>query len=450
MRKITLALGLFCLLQMGLSAQDVTRMSLEEAFAYAQKNDLGLKNAKMSIDDAEERIVESRAIGLPKVDGLMKFQHYFEVPTAVLPAAFDEIVKAGNNGMLPEGYTRQAQFALRNNLDFGINANSLILDGSYLKALKAARLYRDYVGQELIAEEKKLYDKVREAYLPPLILHENMSILDKNIANLEKVLKETQETYKAGFVEQLDVDRLELSLANLRTERENLNRQKQLALNFLEYTIGFPQDEKLDVADSIESLLQEANGEELSGDVNYYNRAEYKVADLGIQLNEINVDVLRAGYLPSLTGFASYSYSYQGNQLFHEDGFWFPTALVGVQLNVPIFDGFSKKAKIQRARIQLAMAQNQRKMLEQAINLEVSNSRESYLNARDRLRSQDKNVQLAEKIYQTTQIKYREGVGSSLEVTQAEQSLYQAQQNRIQALYDLLNAKANLDKALGN
>ncbi|MEM9916750.1 MAG: TolC family protein [Bacteroidota bacterium] len=433
-----------------LAQEDKTTLSLAEAFNYAKEHDLTLANARMNIDDAEEQIIESRAIGLPKLDGSVKYQHFFEVPTSVLPEAFDEIVKAGNNGMLPEGYTRQAQFALRNNFDMGLNLNSLIVDGSYLKALKAARVYRDYVGQELITEERKLYNKVREAYLPPLIVQESMKMLDKNITNLEKMLDETQKTYDAGFVEQLDVDRLELSLANLRTERKNLSRQLQLTLNFLEFTIGFPQDEELVISDNIESLLQEATGEELTEAPNYYNRPEYKLAEMGIQLNEINVDVIKAGYLPSLNGFASYSYSYQGNQLFHEDGFWFPTALVGVQLNVPIFDGFEKKAKAQRARLQLAMARNQKRMLEQAIDLEVTNARESYLNAKDQVASQDKNVALAERIFSTTQIKYREGVGSSIEVTQAEQSLYQAQQNRIQALYDLLNAKAQLDEALGN
>ncbi|MEM9821986.1 MAG: TolC family protein, partial [Bacteroidota bacterium] len=221
-------------------------------------------------------------------------------------------------------------------------------------------------------------------------------------------------------------------------------------INFLKFSMGFPMNEVLGVADQLEGLLEEAKEEVLAGAIDFYNRPEYKVAEYGIRLNELNIELYKSGYWPSVRALGSYQYGYQGNQLFRgDDGFWVPTALVGLRVNVPIFDGFEKRAKVERAKIGLSIARNQKKELERVITLEVSNARTEYVNAREQVQSQERNLKLAEKIYNTTQVKYREGVGSSLELTQAEQVLYQTQQNRTQALYQLLLAKKRLDIALG-
>ncbi|MEL6863807.1 MAG: TolC family protein [Bacteroidota bacterium] len=442
-------LALISLTWLSMSAQDTPKMSLKDAIDYAMQNDLSIQNSRLNISDAEERITESRAVGIPKIDGDIDYQYYFEVPQAVLPETFEILARDPVTGELPPGFSRQAEFAFRNNLTFGIGASGMIFDGSFFIGLRAAKLYRQYVGQELAATERSVRDRVLDAYLPPLIIDENLKILDKNITNLEKILNETKETYKEGFVEQLDVDRLELSMSNLQTERDNLVRQRDILLNALKMVMGYPMKEAIDISDDIDVLLIEASEEDLVGAINFYQRPEYKVAETGLQLNEANIDLYRVGYLPTVNAFVNYQYGYQGNQLFHEDGFWAPTSLAGINVKVPIFDGFDKRAKIERARIALSIAQNQKKSLERLITLEVQNARASYQNAKKRVEFQNKNVALAERIYNTTQIKYKEGVGSSLEVTQAEQALYQTQQNYIQARFELLTAKSELDKALG-
>ncbi|MEM8907304.1 MAG: TolC family protein, partial [Bacteroidota bacterium] len=342
-------------------------------------------------------------------------------------------------------------FAFRNNFNLGLTLNTLVFDGSYFAGLRAARVFKDYVSQQLLSTEQTVKNQVIEAYLPALLVDESLVILKKDISNLEKILMETRETYKAGFVEQLDVDRLDLSLANLMVEKSNLERQKQLAINSLKYTMGFPMNQELEVVDDLATLLEEATNEQLAGNINFYNRPEYKVAEYGIRLSELNIDLYKAGYLPVVNAFASYQYGYQGNQLFRgEDGFWVPTALAGLRVNIPIFDGFEKRAKIDRAKIGLANARRDKTELERVITLEVTNARTQYNEAQEQLSSQEKNLALAEKIYNTTKVKYREGVGSSLELTQAEQALYQTQQNKVQAMYQLLLAKKRLEIALGN
>jgi len=423
--------------------------SLMEAVKYASEHSLNVKIAKDNITDADAQIIERRSAGIPTLDGVIDFQHYLRVPVSVLPKQFEVFAIDPATGMLPPDYSNQATFVLKNSFNAGLNLNALIFDGSYFTALKAAKAFKEYVGQELIAQERTVRDQVVAAYLPPLIVDENLKILKKNIVNLEGMLKETRATYEAGFVEQLDVDRLELSLANLKTEVNNLTRQKELALNYLKFVMGYPVNEQLSISDNLNDLLQFATDEELTAPVNYLNRPEYKVAQTGMKLHEYNIKVNKDGYLPSVSGFVSYQYGYQGNSLFGKDGFWVPTSVAGLRANIPIFDGWNKKAKIQRAKIAMEIDRKRILLLEQSIQLEVTNARTEYLTAFERTQSQEKNVALAQRIYDTTQIKYRSGVGSSIEVTQAEQALYQTQQNFIQARYELLLSKQKLDTVLG-
>ncbi len=426
-----------------------SEMSLEQATKYAKDNSLSIRNARINIADAEAQVEERRAVGLPQLTGKIDYSYYFKVPTVRLPDPFIDLARDPNTGMLPDGYNPNVSFSLKHNFNAGLNLSALVFDGTYLTALKAARDFRNYVDYELKAKEKEVADKVREAYLPSLLITESIGNLDKNLGNIQKLFVETQALYKEGFVEQLDVDRLELSISNLNTEREKLLRQREIAVNYLKFSINYPMDEELTLSDNVETLLTEATEEELTSGINYYSHPQYKVIEKGLELNALNVEQYKKGYLPSVAAFASYQYGFQGNKL-NSTGFWVPVGLIGGQINVPIFDGFEKRAKIQRAKLAQEIAFNQKKEFERAITLELQNARTAYTNALNQVASQKKNMELAERIYNTTMVKYREGVGSSLEISQAEQSLYTTQQNHLVALYDLLVAKAALDKALGN
>ncbi len=447
-----LLLLLFPLLLRG---QEPAVFSLEEAINYAYENNLTVKNAQIKIADANEQIVERKAIGLPQLRGSVGYNYYVDIPTQILPDFLSPTIYGilFNEGLVPElpnfdpDSGVPAQFGTKHNFTAGLNLSVKAFDASYLTGLKAARMYREYATQELNTKRQDVKYQVINAYLPALLVDENLRILDKNIANLEKLLSETRALFKEGFVEQLDADRLELSLANLRTERESLARQKEMALNALKFALGYPMSQPIEVSENLAALSPDAADSDLTGDVNFAGRQEYNLVRMGEQLNELNVQVNKSAYIPTLDLIGVYQQSMFANKL--SEGQWFPTTIVGAQLNVPIFDGLAKKARVQRSKLDLETVRNQRTDLERAISLEVQNARTGYLNARQRLDNQARSLQLAEKIYQTTQTKYREGVGSSIEISQAEQSLYQTQQLHIQALYDLVQAKIGLDKALG-
>lgn len=436
----------FCLtISWSAARAQAQQMTLEQAVNYALTNTTAIRNAQLEIADAEQFIKERLAAGLPQINGNINFNHYLQVPQQPLPEPFilllENIVPPG------EEVDQQAAFFLRNNFTAAASLETMIFDASFFIGLEAARESRNYYQLLLQDQRRQVRNQVTDSYLPVLLVDANLKQLTKNIQNLEKLLAETRAIYREGFVEQLDVDRLQLSLANLETEQDNLERQRDNALRALKFSMNFPIEDTLYIVGQLDSMDLTVEPSLLVGSIDYSGRPELAAVDQAIKLNELNVKLNRNGFLPTVNANASYQYQYQGDNF--RDGFWAPAALVGFTIQVPIFDGFSRKARTERARLDVQEAQNQRLDIVNAVELEVRNARTDYTSALQRLDSREQNQQLARRIYETTQTKYREGVGSSLEVTQSEQELYDAQSNYLQAVYDVLDAKFNLLQAYG-
>jgi outer membrane protein TolC len=242
---------------------------------------------------------------------------------------------------------------------------------------------------------------------------------------------------------------LTLSLENIKTQRANINRSKELVINALKFIIGAKNSEIFELKDNVASLLSDATQADLEGAIDYNKRAEYGLIMQGEKMQALQIDLAKASTLPTVATFASFSYGFQGNSLKKDDYFFLPTGVVGAKVSMPIWGGGGLPYTKQRAQLALETVRNQRMEFENAVVLQVNNARIAYTNAKLNLASQEKNLTLAEKIFNISKTKYKEGVGSSVEIIQAETTLYQNQQNVIQAKYDLLKAKMDLDKAIG-
>lgn len=460
MRKILSGFCLVWLVTYTTTAQEAPQaFSMEEAITYALQNSVSAKKADLDIATAREQVREVTAMGLPQINGKVEYQHFFKRPTQILPDFISpaivgvlkgfSLIPASTPDLATSGGT-PVQFGTANTLTFSATASMLVFDGSYLMGLKAARGVRDLSQRQADATDVSIKYSVRKAYLMVLIAQENKAVLQRNVASLSKILTETQEFYKSGFVEQLDVDRLQLNLANLQSELEIVERQVELAYNLLKYQMNYDIERPIALKDSLNAMVADVSETDLSGEFSADNRIELDILKRSEYLNGLNVKAEQLRYAPNLTAFASGQEMLQRNDLFDKNaaGFY-PTLLVGATLNVPIFDGFSKQAKIAKASIVQRKTQLDIDAFRRAVQLEVANSRAQYRNAKQRLESQRKNVELAERILERTRTKYKSGVGSSLELTTSEQELYRTQANYMNALYDLAVAKTDLDKALG-
>ena len=409
-------------------------MSLSEAIDYALAHHPDIRVANLNVKDAEWQIQENKATALPHVDLGVSYSYFIQQPA--IPA-----IALG----FGEDPNQKLTFALRNNLAGKISVNQLLFNNSYLIGMKAARMYRDYVNLQLDAVKEKLRQNVRDAYLPALLLTESVAVLDSNIVNQELLLNETKAIYKAGFVEQLDVDRLDLISSTLKTERESLLRQRDILIDVFKFAINMPASEQVILSDDLTSLLNAYADINVEEELDYNSRPDYVTMQKLKEMNKLNIELYDKDWLPTVSLFASYDPTFQGNDKLY----WIPSAIAGISVNMPIYDGGLSRAKQERAIIAAMEVDEQSDMMIRGFDLEIQNARNQYKNAVQKVKDQERNLALAKRIHNTSQIKFKAGIGSSFEVTQAESALYQTQGQLVQARYDLLQSIVALNKALG-
>ena len=460
-RHPLLILVLLGLLPLSLAAQNsdstTYRFTLEQAVEYAVKNQPTILNAQIDEEIARQQKREIRGLGLPQVAGKVDFQYFAKRPTSILPnfgLAFQPLVQPlyDQSGIaLPDlgPATIPVQFGTKYSATVGASVSQLLFDGSFLIGLQAAHTYQELARKNTMRTTIETVNSVTKAYYSVLVNQERMKLLDANLVRMKQTFKETKGLLDAGFAEKLDVDRLSVMLANMETEAENVKALNALSKELLKFQMGMPETAKIELTDQIRD--SDMTSEPAQSEVDYRKRIEMQLLNLQQQMYDWDRRRNLMGYLPNLVAFGSFNIQEPRDDLkfFSESANWFPTAIFGATMNIPIFDGFQKDARIQIAKANMAKIDNQKHNLELAINLEASQARIQYNNAIQSLTSQRRNLELAEDIVRVSRIKYREGVGSNIEVLNAETTLREAQTNFISSLYDAIIAQVNLQKAKG-
>lgn len=425
-----------------------TPFTLQQALEYAENHHISVQKSRLDIEDAEYQIKEVLARAIPSLNGSVEYQRFLQLPTQILPrGSFYEGDPSQGIPPNPE-QDLEVQFGVKNALTAGLSFNATVFDGSVFVGIQAARLARELAQSQINITERDVRDQVYKAYFAVLIAKRNEGILQKNVENLQQTLFETREMYQNGFMEKLDVDRLEYSLSNLEMELENVQNLIFSTKNILKLQMGYPMDDSIRVTESLgEFMDRESAVVLLSEQYNFSNRPEARSLAVTAELREMDIKQLRFGYIPTLVVFANYNQQLQANKL--TDGRWFPSSIVGASLNIPIFDGRDRAMKINRAEVRLQQHMLDIENSERVFRVEVENARKDFLTNLNKVEDSEDNLDLAESIYEVAQIKFREGVGSSVEMYQAESTFYQAQSRYINALYDFMISKSNLEKALG-
>ena len=457
--KFQLTALLVCVICLSGFAQE--SFSLPEAVDYALENHLDLKSQELKKIDADAQVSEYLASGMPKVSAGANYQYFLAIPSQILPdflspvvdsrLAFHTLIDPTQIGP-GSGVGLPVQFGTKHNVSGSLDFNSMLFNLSFIHGLKAVKA----ASQLTTAQERQINYNIRSnvttTYQAVLITMENKELVNQNIENLEATIKETKILYEAGFVEKLDVDRLELSLENLKLEVEKLSGAINLSKNVLKFQMNYPIKQEITLSEDLENLNTILAVDDLAiyKELDFANRPEEEVFEKALMLNEINKASINSTKYPSLNVFGNYSQNLQRNELFNGDeNEWLPSSLVGLNLNIPIYDGGLRKAQMQRAQIQYDNLEIDREKFRYGLQLQMENIKVNYENAKSIAINAEKSLKLSQEIYRVAQVKYREGVGSSLELTQAETEIYAAQTKYINALFDVLNARTELLKTLG-
>jgi outer membrane protein len=425
------------------TVQTDTTYTLQECIDYAFLNVNSIKNAVIDtkISDASGR--ETKSGALPQINGNIQVIDNIIIPTSFIPSQF-----FGG----PPGELAPVKFGARYTGQASIAGSQLLFDASYIFALKGSKTVTELSRKALVQSKIQTVEAVTKAYYAVLVFDERFLLIEKNVNRLDSLYKQTAAQYDQGFVEKIDVERLEVSLNNLLIEREKAVRAREITLALLKFQMGMDVNKPIILKDKLTDLGMDEAPVNENSKIDYASRVEYGIIKGQNRISTLRWQNAKFAYAPKLSLIGNVGANYGNNSSAYYFDFrtrWFPYTFIGAQLQVPIFDGNGRAARIEQAKLNLQKNQNDIKNLELSIDLQIKQSVINYQNNMQALKVQLRNMQLASEVVRVSKIKYQSGVGSNLEVLVAETSYREAQTNYYSALFDALISKVDMAKASG-
>lgn len=423
--------------------REILNLSLEEAREHALGHSYTIRQARKDLNIAESQIWETTAAGLPQINASVGYNYYLDIPTSLVPAEFF----GGEPGEFEE-----IQFGTEHNITAAASVEQLIFDGQYIVGLRASRIYRDLAGQTLERSGLEIKNAVTETYFLALMAEKNLDIVKQNLLNMEAQLEETRALLKEGFTDPINVDQLQLTVSNLKNRISSLKRQEELTKNLLKFQLGLEVEEHIRLTDELDDLHKD-----LLNDMSFLapfapeQHIAYRMMHSQEDMSQMVLRREQSAYLPSLS--ASFTRQEMAMRdkfnFFDGDQSWFPSTYFAVNLSIPIFSSGLRASRVEQARLDLEKARISREEVLQSLNLQMQEAMADFSTARDQYDNQKENLELAKRIFDRTTIMYQEGMATSLELTQANDQLITTQANYYHALFEVLNARNNIEKALG-
>lgn len=435
--------------------------SVQQAIDFAKKNNVQVKNALLDIRNQEAVNREITAAAYPKLNGSLSSTYNPNIATQVIPnfispatyqVLIDEGVKngTGNPITMPSDFGFiPAQFGTKYSATVGLSLQQLLFDGQVFVGLQARKTSIDWANSNAEVVDEAIRTNIYKVYYQLVVGRTQLDLLNANIELISKLQRDTRIMFENGFAEKLDVDKVSVQLANLQTEKNKVVNALSNGYYGLKVLIGMPVKDELILTDSI-SDTEIKEGMLENQEYSYEDRKDFQFAQLGRRLNEFNVRRYKLSLLPTVSLSGNYAKNAQRNKWdFFGKGDWFTISSVTASIQVPIFNGFFTRAKIQQASIALQKTDNQIEALKLSIDNEVVAARNNFNTAISSLDYQKKNMALADTVYQQTKKKYEVGTGSQTEINSAQTDLKLAQTNYINALYDAIIARIDYLKATG-
>ncbi len=424
------------------SGQGVTgdlKLTLKEAQDYALENNKMVLSARADVNAARMALWETISAGLPQIEASGSFADNLKLMTTLLPGEF--FGKPGEK--IP------VTFGSKFNSSASVQASMLLFNAPLYIGIKTTELAGKLSQQSLEKSEQDTRESVSTTYYLILVSEKSLEILDQNIANLKETLTSTRAMYSAGMAEATDVDQMVSNVTTVENSRIMLQRNIEMNYNLLRFQLGVPAATVITLAETLDSMMNDINVEALlSQTFEYSKNIDYRLVESQELMSTLSLQSQKASVLPTLAGFYNYGTSGMGDKV--SELRWFPNSMAGLQLSVPIFASGQRYSKINKARIELEKARLTKDLVTEELLIREKQLRYNLVNANLQYTSQRDNVEVARRVYESTENKFRQGMASSLELTQANSLFLQAENNYISSLMELLQSKLALDKLLNN
>lgn len=420
------------------------RFSLKEAQEYAVKFSTDTRNSRIDVAMAQKKIWETTASGLPQLNATLSYRDNLKIPTTLIPAKFLDPDAT-------EGEFIGLKFGTQHNATFDVTATQLVFNGSYIVALRAAKVYLQLAKNQQEKKEIDIRETVANTYHLILLAEKNRQILLSSLDNLRQTWRETDAMHQVGFTEATAVDQLQLAVSDLENTLATTGRQIETAYRLLKLQMGLEQDRPVTLSDTLASILAGMAIElpPLQG-FDFSRSIDFRVLDTQERSMALLLKREKAEYLPTVTAFLSLSQSAMRNRFdfFSKGEQWFPASILGLNLSLPLFTSGLRPARVAQARLELEKAQNLKKQVADALKMAMGQARSDFSAALEREKNTAQMVILAQRIYDNTRSKFNQGLVTTMELTQSHNQYLSAESSHSQAVVQLLDARIRLDKAL--
>lgn len=457
--KQWMMIGLIALLSTGaVQAQTRHELTVKEAVDLAYKNVIELQNAQIDYRIQEAKNKEILGQALPQLSGNVGANHYLKLPFILFPDATSTAIYSilkqegvqGSSGPItnvPPVVQRQVAFQQPWNFQASATLNQLLFQPDVFVGLQARKTALQYSNALIEQTRERIKDSAYKRYYAILIAERQLGFINAGLERLQKLYQDDSVMFKNGFAERLDLDKVQVQINNLISTKAQIESGIEIGYAALKFSLGLPQQDTVVLKEDLSSVnLKDGI---LATDFQYENRAEVRTLNVLRDLQQLDLKRNRLGYLPTVAASANYTLSGLSERFFNKNTAWINSAFVGLNINIPIFDGFQRKYKVQQSRLNIEKLDNSIKLAKQGIDLEQNINRNTLKTALFNLDVQERNMQLAEKVFNTTKLKFQQGLGSSFEVLQADADYQTAQSNYFNALYNAAVAKTSYLYSLG-
>ncbi|WP_264548667.1 TolC family protein [Flavobacterium sp. N2820] len=428
-----------------LNAQDKKEtysFTLQQAIDHAIENNYSSINAKRDIEAAKQKKWETTASGLPQITSNLQYLNNLDF----------QVQGVSGNAFNPGGDPNEIStiaFGTKHSANASATLNQLIFDGSYIVGLQSAKVYLQISQNAKEKTDLEIKEMVTNAYGNVLLARESVLIFEKNKTTLEKTLFETSETFKNGLTEEENVEQLQITLTQLKSSLSNAQKRAEIALNLLKISMGIDINNDVTLTEKLDDLaVKNVDLAVLAQEFDSTSSIDYKIQQNNEESKRLLLKLERFRALPTIGAQLNYGANTFSNEfdIISTQQKWYNYSNFGVNISLPIFSSFRDKARTQQAKIAFEQAKTQLTETEQRLKLQFQQAKTDYEFSIEQYAASKSNLKLAERIEGKQQIKFKEGLSTSFEFTEAQRQLYTAQQDYLQAMIDVLNKKATLDK----
>jgi len=435
------------------------QITLDSAITIAISNNADVKIAALELDRARSAVKEAYGYAYPTLDLTAQFNHFVEKPQTPFPdfgallnnSVYDVLFK---EKVLPEDKskfmsmaTKLQTFALANSYNTTLQLQQILFSSTVFKGISSSGIYKDLAREALISKISSAVLNTKKAFYGALLAQEVLRITKESFDNAQKNFENVKAMQKQGMVAEFDALRAEVQVENLRPLVYQMESNLEMVKNNLKIVLGIDQSEEITLSGELtyedQKLLSENEYINLAVEKNF----DLRTMKMKRNFDEALIDLDISTYYPTIAAFGNYTFAGSSDNFSFQN---YKQSLVGINFSINLFNGFRTTRKVEQGKINVMKTDETINQLKNVLISQIKTKLVEIKKIQANIEAQNRNIDLAQRAYNISELRYKEGTGNQIEIENADLALRQAKTNRLQSVFQYISTIAEVDNIIGN